>query len=227
MSRQVNTSRQVNMCRGQIFILNWQYLLPYRTISLATMTRRITWPFRLRRSRSITHETIGENEPYFDDTVHRTPPDSTVEELGQLLREQGRCLDELTNRSRALAAENIVLRERISSGIDNVSISKPCQRDPLSSITNKKNAQGDDILRKFKSENEMLLQQADLLAKELNDAHVSIAERDVSITSLSQELSHLLEKARTLSECTESSLLFFHTKTLLINPVPTILFFIQ
>ncbi|KAL7425883.1 hypothetical protein ACHAXM_000216, partial [Skeletonema potamos] len=44
----------------------------------------------------------------------------------------------------------------------------------------------------------MLLQQADLLAKELNDAHVSIAERDVSIGSLSQELSHLLEKARTL-----------------------------
>jgi uncharacterized coiled-coil DUF342 family protein len=189
------------------------------------MTRRITWPFRRSRRSNITQETIGENEPYLDDSVsHGTPPDSTLEELGLLLREQGRCLDELTSRSRTLAAENIVLRERISSGIDGVSKSRS-RRDPLSSIINKKNAQGDDMLRKFKDENEMLLQQADLLAKELNDANASIAERDASIASLGHELKGILEKARTLSEYIsghyeyrKNSLFFSYAKTLLLNP---------
>ena len=93
-----------------------------------------------------------------------------------------------------------MLRERISSGIDNVSKSSR-RRDPLSSILNNKNRKGNsDMLQKYKDENEMLLQQADLLAKELNDAHASIAERDNSLGSLSHELSGMLEKARELSE---------------------------
>lgn len=125
------------------------------------------------------------------------PPD-TLEEIGHLLQEQGRYLDELTNRSNSLASENIVLRERISSGIDSVSKSSR-RRDPLSSIINNKKRMGDDV-QKVKDENEVLLQQADMLAKELNDAHSSIAERDSSIASLSNELSGLLEKARTLSK---------------------------
>ncbi|KAK1739265.1 hypothetical protein QTG54_009808 [Skeletonema marinoi] len=153
------------------------------------MVRRFTWPFR----RSRRQEIIEEDEPCIDDEA------SHVFQLGRLIQEQGRCLDELTNRSNSLATENIVLRERISSGIDRVSKSSR-RREPLSSIINtKKRMQGDDMLQKFKDENEMLLQQADLLAKELNDAHSSIAERDSSITSMSHELSGLLEKARTLT----------------------------
>ena len=126
------------------------------------------------------------------------PPD-TLEEIGHLLQEQGRFLDELTNRSNNLASENHLLRERISSGIDSVSKSSR-RRDPLSSIINNKKRMGDDVIQKVKDENDVLLQQADMLAKELNDAHSSIAERDSSIASLSNELSGLLEKARTLSE---------------------------
>ena len=172
------------------------------------MTRRITWPFRRSRRSNITQETIEENDPYLD---HGTPPDSTLEDLGNLLQEQGRCLDELTNRSRGLAAENIVLRERISSGID--SVTKSSRRDSLPSIITKKRVHGDDIIKTFKDENEMLLQQADLLAKELNDANASIEERDSSIASLGHELSGLLEKARTLREYRENSSLFFYINT--------------
>ena len=124
----------------------------------------------------------------------------TLEEIGHLLQEQGRCLDELTTRSNNLASENILLRERISSGIDNVSSKSSRRREPLSSIINNKKRMSDDAFQKIKDENDMLLQQADMLAKELNDAHSSIAERDSSIASLSNELSGLLEKARTLSE---------------------------
>jgi len=167
------------------------------------MVRRFTLPFR----RSRRQEIIEEDEPCIDDEA------SHVFQLGRLIQEQGRCLDELTNRSNSLATENIVLRERISSGIDSVSKSSR-RREPLSSIINtKKRMQGDDMLQKFKDENEMLLQQADLLAKELNDAHSSIAERDSSISSLSHELSGLLEKARTLSEYRDKyiALLYHHT----------------
>ena len=159
------------------------------------MTRRITWPFR-RSRRNITQETIVEDEPSTAD--HGMSPD-TLEEIGQLLQEQGRYLDELTTRSNNLASENILLRERISSGIDNVSSKSSRRREPLSSIINTKKRMGDEF-QKIKDENDMLLQQADMLAKELNDAHSSIAERDSSIASLSNELSGLLEKARTLSE---------------------------
>lgn len=128
------------------------------------------------------------------------PPDTTLEDLGFLLQEQGRCLDELTNRSRGLSAENILLRERISSGIDSV-VTKSSQRDSLLSMMmsgGKKRVEGDDILKKFKEENEMLLQQADLLANELNMANASIAERDTSIASLGRELLGLVEKTRRL-----------------------------
>lgn len=160
------------------------------------MTRRITWPFR-RSRRNITQETIVEDEPSTAD--HGIPPD-TLEEIGNLLQEQGRCLDELTTRSNNLASENILLRERISSSIDNKSSRR---REPLSSIINNKKRMNDEAFQKIKDENDMLLQQADMLAKELNDAHSSIAERDSSIASLSNELSGLLEKARTLSEYME------------------------
>ena len=158
------------------------------------MTRRITWPFRRSRRSNIAQENIVEDQP--STAEHGIPPD-TLEEIGHLLQEQGRYLDELTTRSNNLASENILLRERISSGID--SVSKSSRRQPLSSIINNKSG-GDDAFQKIKDENDMLLQQADMLAKELNDAHSSIAERDSSIASLSNELSGLLEKARTLSE---------------------------
>lgn len=155
------------------------------------MPRRITWPFRRSRRPNATQEAIDEDELFHGQS-------DTLEDIGLLLVEQARCLDEVTNRSNILAAENIDLRERISSGIDSVSKSR---RVPLSSIINNKNRKGStDMLEKFKDENEMLLQQADLLAKELNDAHSSIAERDSSIASLSHELSGMLEKVRALSE---------------------------
>ena len=73
-------------------------------------------------------------------------------------------------------------------------------------LINNKKRMGDDVIQKVKDENDVLLQQADMLAKELNDAHSSIAERDSSIASLSNELSGLLEKARTLSEYIKISL---------------------
>ena len=139
-----------------------------------------------------------------------------IEELGQLMQEQGRCLDELTDRSRRLSTENIMLRERLSSGIENL-VSKPnhhssypdsVDKSPLQNITNnnpKKNSIGSaftsdedaKLVQKCGDQNDLLLQQSDLLAKELMDANERIAERDASIALLGKELSACLEKART------------------------------
>ncbi len=140
----------------------------------------------------MSDETIDENLPL--DETHGSS--HTLEDLGLLMREQGKCLDELTIRSNSLAAENMILRERISSGIDNV-VPKSGRRGG-GLINGRKKSMSDDAIKKVKDENDMLLQQADLLVKELNDANASIAERDSSIASLSHELSGVLEKARVL-----------------------------
>ncbi len=41
-----------------------------------------------------------------------------IEELGQMMLEQGRCLDELTAQSSRLSSENVLLRERLSAGVE-------------------------------------------------------------------------------------------------------------
>eukprot|EP00569_Conticribra_weissflogii_P010141 CAMPEP_0171369318 /NCGR_PEP_ID=MMETSP0879-20121228/7292_1 /TAXON_ID=67004 /ORGANISM="Thalassiosira weissflogii, Strain CCMP1336" /LENGTH=765 /DNA_ID=CAMNT_0011877617 /DNA_START=1 /DNA_END=2298 /DNA_ORIENTATION=- len=43
-----------------------------------------------------------------------------IEELGQMMLEQGRCLDELTAQSGRLSSENSLLRERLSAGMESI-----------------------------------------------------------------------------------------------------------
>ena len=162
------------------------------------MTGRLSWPFRRsRKSKSnATQESTRENELEFG-SAHAS---NTLEDIGALMIQQGEFLDELTNRTNSLAAENVVLRERLSSGINSSSSkSRASLRNSLSTITHKNKMKGEETLQKLRNENEMLLEQADLLAKQCEDANNSIADRDSSITSLSQELSKFMEKARRLT----------------------------
>jgi len=119
-----------------------------------------------------------------------------IDDLGDLMQEQGRCLDELANRSRRLSTENGMLRERLKT--DMIAKSKAPNRSPLKNTIN--NHQREDehanLAQKTREENALLIQQADLLANELTDANVLIAERDTSIASLGKELSSCLGKAR-------------------------------
>jgi len=126
-----------------------------------------------------------------------------IDELGQLMAKQGRCLDELTNRSRVLSNENHMLRERLSAG---VIATKPAAteptRSPLKSIINSTQKSNTDesaakeAAKRLKAENALLCEQADLLAKELTSTHQLVTERDESISSLGKELSLCLEMAR-------------------------------
>lgn len=133
-----------------------------------------------------------------------------IDELGQLMAEQGRCLDELTTRSRRLSSENNMLRERLSSAASGVvvkqssprgSFSLPA-RSPLKHIIrNSQRSSNDDattkqVVKKLNDENSLLIQQAELLANELTDANSQLAERDKSLASLETKLSSSLEKAR-------------------------------
>ena len=141
-------------------------------------------------------------------TTHTTVIDvyeDRIEELGQLMAEQGRALDELTNRSRRLSTENSMLRDRLAVGVSAKpthpsSYSSQTARIPLKNIINSKSNKDDDstrqLVQKLKSENSLLSEQSELLANELADANAGIVERDASIASLGKELSTCLEKAR-------------------------------
>ena len=122
------------------------------------------------------------------------------------MAEQGRALDELTNRSRRLSTENSMLRDRLAVGVSAKptvppsSSSSQTARIPLKNIINSKSNKDDDstrqLVQKLKSENSLLSEQSELLANELADANAGIVERDASIASLGKELSTCLEKAR-------------------------------
>jgi hypothetical protein len=126
-----------------------------------------------------------------------------IEELGELMAEQGRCLDEVTSRSRRLSTENNMLRERLTTSMASEPVSSVSPaRSPLKSVINStqrkrkdENNTKDAVLR-FKEENSLLIQQADLLANELTESNRLLAERDASLVSLGKELSSCLEKTR-------------------------------
>jgi len=60
--------------------------------------------------------------------------ESRIEELGQLLSEQGRCLDELTTSNRRISNENSQLRGRLATQHSVPSTSS--NRTPLKNILN-------------------------------------------------------------------------------------------
>lgn len=119
------------------------------------------------------------------------------------MAEQGRCLDEVTSRSRRLSTENNMLRERLTTSMASEPVSSVSPaRSPLKSVINStqrkrkdENNTKDAVLR-FKEENSLLIQQADLLANELTESNRLLAERDASLASLGKELSSCLEKTR-------------------------------
>eukprot|EP00804_Cyclotella_cryptica_P008454 CCRYP_003960-RA/>CCRYP_003960-RA protein AED:0.09 eAED:0.02 QI:0/0/0/1/1/1/4/0/674 len=100
-----------------------------------------------------------------------------IEELGRLMLEQGKHLDELTNRSRRLSTENTMLREKVSSGIENL-IAKH-NKSPLNSmirhqVTNQMN--NTKTAQKDKEDNDLLHQQTELLVDELTHSNKQISE---------------------------------------------------
>ena len=171
------------------------------------------------RSRAISNSSSNENVAAIDtNIVNRTPqPDihensqssgnSTainnsmidayelrIEELGHLMVEQGRHLDELSNRSRQLSSENIMLRERMATGLENLT-QPTCitqSKSPLKNIINyqKKGSVDDQVkaAQKCKEENSLLRQQADLMLEELGITNRRISELDMTVASLEKEL---------------------------------------
>ena len=121
-----------------------------------------------------------------------------IQDLGQLLSEKGRALDEHNKRSRRLSDENSILRDRLAS----MAAAKPLQSSsppPLKNIINSRSSESkDDTNTKQLSEEEkdLHIQQSELLANELADANKCLAERDKTIGNLGKDLSTCLDKAR-------------------------------
>ena len=123
-----------------------------------------------------------------------------IVELGGLMVEQGRQLDEKTERCNLLASENNTLREKVSSGLrlenlkshnDSLQI-----KSPLKSIINQRKVSADEqarIMQKYKDENSLLQQQAELLVKELEHANGRLSDQDLTVASLEKELKTHLE----------------------------------
>jgi hypothetical protein len=138
-----------------------------------------------------------------------------IEELGELMAEQGRCLDEVTNRSRRLSTENNMIREKLSKSMASKpgSSASPAM-SPLKNVINIAHRRGkdeittrEDVLR-FKEENSLLIQQAELLTNELTESNRLIAGRDESLASLGKEISTCLEKARSRTVRTHTLIRF-------------------
>ena len=138
-----------------------------------------------------------------------------MDEFGQLMQEQGRCIDELTNRSRRMSTENAMLRERLSGNLALKPVALSPIRSPLKNITN--NSEHTKLKQKFNDENALLIQQADLLTTEIMDANKLLAERDASIASLGKELSSCLEKARMCKRSKISNVMFSNTRTYILK----------
>lgn len=119
-----------------------------------------------------------------------------IDELGQLLSEQGRCLDELTSSNRRISNENSDLRQRLA--IQHSAPMPSSTRTPLKNILNNNKSDESKLVSKLKEENKLLNQQSELLAAELRDANTSLSNRDETVSSLGKELSTCLETARKL-----------------------------
>lgn len=160
----------------------------------------------------------SDNVPVSSEAETAPPPPSPssdvnetrIEELGELMEIQGHYLDELSNQSRRLSSENAMLREKLSQGIENLATKPKRSNSPTKSVLRsivlnhqKKNLppatlkeEHEKVVQTFRDENELLLQQSDLLAKELASANDQIAVMDESIVTLGNELESCLQKAR-------------------------------
>ena len=138
-----------------------------------------------------THDVINNNNDSGDDAYERR-----IDELGRLLSEQGRCLDELTISNRRISNENAQLRDKLTT--QHSASSSLSNRTPLKNILNNNKSDESKLVSKLKEENKLLHQQSELLAAELRDANTSLSNRDETVSSLGKELSTCLETARKL-----------------------------
>ena len=147
------------------------------------------------------HAATKDDDPLREEPITRDNPepehshaidsnDARIEEMGELMSEQGRCLDEVTEQARRLSTENSMLRERLSASMV-VSKPPPTSKRDEKIITS-------NIVHKIKEENSLLSQQADLLSNELLESNRLLAERDTNLATLRNEFSSCLEKARSL-----------------------------
>ena len=169
--------------------------------------RRLSSHHRSRKGRAdscppaILH--LPPNDAANDDDDVVAGYERQIQDLGQLLSEQGRALDEHNNRSRRLSDENSILRDRLASTavVKPLQSSSPQRATPLKNIINVRSASKDDantkqLIQRQKEDKDILIQQSELLANELADANKCLAERDETIGNLGKELSKCLDKAR-------------------------------
>ena len=138
---------------------------------------------RLRRRRR--------EEDHGKDNAEST--DFCASQIGELLEEQGRCLDEANANLDTVTKENAVLRERLSCA---VSSSSKQSRFPLRNTTNRQ----PDRSKLLVEENRLLTEQATILSTELRDANRALAEREKNMASLGKSLAVCVEKSRKLLE---------------------------
>ena len=144
----------------------------------------------LREEPIINENSVSCEEPELANAANNSYNNDRIEEMGELMSEQGRCLDEVTEQARRLSTENSMLRERLSTSMV-VSKPPPTRKRDEKSVTN-------DTAHKIKEENSLLSQQADLLSNELLESNRLLAERDTNLATLRNEFSSCLEKARSL-----------------------------
>jgi hypothetical protein len=134
-----------------------------------------------------------------------------IDELCELMAEQGRCLEEVTSRSHLLSTENRKLRERLTSisSRPESSTSPARVRAPLINAINSTHKRrrdenkANEAIMRFKEENSLLIQQAELLTNELTETNQILAERDEGLAIVGKELSSCLEKVRSRKFCTQ------------------------
>ena len=125
--------------------------------------------------------------------------DMRIEELGNLIEQQGSYLDTLTERSQELLSENEALRKRAARDIEKLSRQRSSDRiqdslvktnsgDALTAV-DKNSKQWNDLTE----ENDLLCEQAELLAKELERANQTISSRDKNIEQLNKQVKTKLD----------------------------------
>lgn len=163
---------------------------------------------RLNRELSIYHKNVGilppsDSNDHGIDLPESIPDcevmaplfatyDHRIKELSSFIEKQGSVLDLLTQRSNDLLSENQNLRNRIIQGLP----VQLAEKTKEVNVNNNKEVNLNQLL----SDKHLLEEQAELLARELQCANKSIASRDESISSLTDQVKSKLTSIQHLNE---------------------------
>jgi chromosome segregation ATPase len=129
--------------------------------------------------------------------------DHRIEELSTFIERQGSALDALTQRSNDLLSENENLRSRIIQGLKTTlspSDSRQAQTLTMTVGNSDKKQEAEGQVKQLLSDKHLLEEQAELLVKEVLNANQTIASRDKSISSLTEQVGNKLKLIKELNQ---------------------------